>query len=703
MEDQLPDARIKHVVVLMLENRGFDHLMGWLYGRDETPPIVSGQGDSRPFMGLSTLTPQQVAVLANPFPRGGPPKPPQAGARSPKTPFYNPGESFGHIMNQLWGVCEPADVWTNRQSREALIERIRRENDPPVQMTGFVLDYAADVFAHGQLALDATQLSEILDTYLPEQLPVLSGLARYYAVSDEWYCSVPSQTNTNRAFSMTGTSRGMVNNSFYDPYVDTRNPVMQRFMSKSHGVSNADALPASTRSLFEVLEQFGFSWKVYWQSPWPPRLATLVEDVQYVRTMLPFLQAPSFDGNFVKFDAGDPQNAFFQAARRGGLPALSWIEPKWGGGPAWDSKTRLVGNDMHPASDTTVAEDFVMKVYEALSAGPAWEQTLLVITFDENGGTYDHIRPHAALPSGNDRVPLPLPKTGATDMDPATRTQFGFDFAQFGVRVPTLLVSPRVSQGIVFRSEADTPFDHTSLIATILTLAGIDRSNWQLGERVASAPTFDGVLNGVARDIPDPIVALTVPVARPVGEDICYNLEYVFEYVGDPWFARSGPCYLALAGLWGGSYYPTMTSNPDEAIRFKLVPIGGSIMVNPILNMAHANIVTSEPSSIGLTKLGVSVLDSCVFYTRDANSEGAQWQVRLLSSRDPRLALRTGDLVYFVSQLSPAAIQKVTDTLTPPDPLQRLLPYPKDPLYVTTRAGEWALWKLSRALGSDNV
>jgi phospholipase C len=703
MVDKLPHPTIKHVVVLMLENRGFDHLMGWLYRQDETPAITSRQGDDRPFMGLSTLTPRQLALLANPFPHGGPSRPPNRGARSPKSPSRNPGEHFPHIMNQLWGVCEPADAWTNPQRRKALIEKLSRQDQPPVPMTGYVLDYAAEVFAHTQVALDAAQLGEILDTYLPEQLPVLSGLARYYAVSDEWYCSVPSQTNTNRAFSMTGTSRGMVNNSFYDPFVNTKNPLMRQLMEKSHGLSNADTLPVSTRSIFEVMEQFGFSWKIYWQSPWPPKLSTPFEEYQYVRTMLPLLQSPSFNANFIKFDAGNPQNDFFQAARDGTLPALSWIEPKWGGGSCWDTKARLVGNDMHPVSDTTVAEDFVMNVYKALSGGPAWKETLFVITFDENGGTYDHMPPPHARPSHSDRVPLPLPKKGSTDMDPQTRTQFGFDFAQFGVRVPTLLVSPCVGQGIVFRSGSDTPFDHTSLIATILTLAEIDRSSWQLGERVAGAPTFDNVLTRDVRDIPDPVAALTVPVPRPPGEGICSNLEYVLEYVGDPWFTQPGPCYLSSAIRPGATYYyPTMTSNPDEAIKFKFVPIGGSAMVSPILNMARINIVTSEASSIGLTKFCVNPLNSCVFYTCDGSSEGAQWEIRLLSSRDPRLELRTGDLVYFVSQLSPAAIQKITD-MVKPDPLQRLLPYPQDPRYVTTRGGEWALWKLSRALGADNV
>ncbi|MCI3180370.1 hypothetical protein C5708_08900 [Caulobacter sp. CCUG 60055] len=693
MDKLLPHPLIKRVVVLMLENRGFDHLMGWLYSLQDNPNIITRQGDGRPFIGLSTVP--DLDALKNPSPVGDP-LPIRKGARSPKTPSYNTGESFAHIMNQMWGVALNDAVWKDREQRERLIDQISHQGQLAPPMNGYVLDYNQDVYHHVGVRLGERELGEVLDTYTPEQLPVISGLARYYAVSDEWFCSVPSQTNTNRAFSMSGTSRGMVNNSFYDP--PTWNPGVKIFSKLSPGeISNADALPITTRSLFEVLEQNNCTWKVYWQDTWPPRDVSLGMEWQYTRTMFPFLADSQFDPNFEEFDASNPQNGFFAAARAGQLPAVSWIEPKWGGGQQWNTVFRAVGNDYHPVSDTTTGEDFVMNVYNALAANEAFANTLLVITFDENGGTYDHVVPPLAAPSGNDACPLPQPKIPRGDMDAETRTQYGFGFGQFGVRVPTLLISPRVPQGTIFRSTTDTPYDHTSLIATILKLAGIDETKWQMGDRVANAPTFENVANqDPPRVIPEPTAALTIG-PRPVTESVKYNMDYLLEYKGDLWYDKPGSRFLGpSSGLSkSGHYYPTMV---DErlAIPFRFVPLGGGDAVSPIFNMSLLGIKTTEQAIIGLRYFTVSSLLSSVFYGRSIDGPEAQWQVRILSSRDRREEVRLGEDIYILSQLGPNIVQSASRR-TRPDPLQRLVPLPGDPgepTYVTTRAAEWGVWRI---------
>jgi phospholipase C len=709
MRDALPHPAIKHVVVLMLENRGFDHVMGWLYEKDDTPHIDTRAGDQRPFLGLSTLSPQQLAALANPLPDNAGTALPVRGARSPRTPSYNPGESFHHIMNQMWGYAPPGDPkapatspWKDPALRALMItERSQGGRLPP--MTGYVQDYQAAI-AHqsegwiGQAVehtkgRDPVDPTEILDTYTPEQLPVLSGLARHYAVSDEWYCSVPSQTNTNRAFAMAGTSRGMVNNSFYDPYASTWNPLTGALKKAAEGISNADALPVSTRSLFEVLQQFGLSWKVYWQSTWPPR-ATTTTASQYLRTMLPLLGGNCFDPHFVQFSGADDHGTFFADARAGRLPAFTWIEPEWGGGPYWSHPVRsTTGNDMHPVCDTTVAEDFVARVYNALSDGKAWHDTLLVITFDENGGTYDHLPPPVALPSGNDRVPLPQPSPGGSHgMDAQTRTQFGFDFGQYGARVPTLLVSPRVRPGTVFRSRTEVPFDHTSLIATVLSMAGIDKRHWQLGKRVSKAPTFHHLLDGEASQArPGRALATGTRRQTPV---LLYNTDYRLEYCGTagqgPSVKQAPPRFLGPSEQ--GSlqsllyYYPTLTGDAGQAIRIRFVPEGGGDAVGPVLNLAVLLIVSAESSWFGFTRLCIGPAAPSAYYSRTVD-DGAKWQVRILSSRDPQQEVRIDDRLFFVSRLKAPG----------QDRLQRLMPSPKDPRYLTTRAGEWALWRIAPA------
>src|SRR5207247_5792593 len=117
---------------------------------------------------------------------------------------------------------------------------------------------------------------------------------------------------------------------------------------------------------------------------------------------------------------------------------------------------------------------FVSEVYSALIANAdAWQGTLLVITFDEHGGTYDHVDPG----------------WGAVTPD-QYRGPDGFAFDRYGVRVPTLLISPWVSAGTVFRSPSSTlKFDHTSIIATILGWCGADPAKAGLGARAPGPPT----------------------------------------------------------------------------------------------------------------------------------------------------------------------------------------------------------------------
>jgi phospholipase C len=98
-------------------------------------------------------------------------------------------------------------------------------------------------------------------------------------------------------------------------------------------------------------------------------------------------------------------------------------------------------NDDHPPSDVRAGQELVLRVFNALVRGPAWERTLLIVTYDEHGGFFDHVPP----PSAED-----------DDPDPA--------FHSYGPRVPAIVVSPRVRAGV-----SRELFDHTSIIKTCLT------------------------------------------------------------------------------------------------------------------------------------------------------------------------------------------------------------------------------------------
>jgi phospholipase C len=137
------------------------------------------------------------------------------------------------------------------------------------------------------------------------------------------------------------------------------------------------------------------------------------------------------------------KGSFLDDVADGSLPPVSWIDPHF-------KDLRVLGpdsNDDHPPSDVLAGQDLILTVYHALSANAAlWAKTLLVITYDEHGGFYDHF------------VPPP-----ATDDHPG--------FQRHGVRVPALLVSPLVKPGSTSTSllGPDFYFDHTSIMKTIFT------------------------------------------------------------------------------------------------------------------------------------------------------------------------------------------------------------------------------------------
>jgi len=167
-----------------------------------------------------------------------------------------------------------------------------------------------------------------------------------------------------------------------------------------------------------------------------------------------------------------------------------------------------LGDDYHPPSNLDGGENLLKGVYESLTANAeAWNKTLLVVTFDEPVGSFDHVPPPAAFP--------PWEKGQA----PA-RLEKGFAFDRLGGRVPTLLVSPLIDKGTVFRSETGIPYDHTSLIATLLKWRGQKQKLANFGKRAQNAPTFENV---ITRREPR-TDALDVPFlkGRKIGDTVRY-------------------------------------------------------------------------------------------------------------------------------------------------------------------------------------
>src|SRR5579864_1897461 len=176
-------ASIQHVVVLMLENRSFDHMLGYLYS-DRNNVSLSGA----PFDGL---TGQESNLDAS-------------GTRVPvftinsATPnaYFMPG-------------ADPGEGFTATNSQ--LFNAMNAPTPPVANNSGFVQNYAYTLGweqKEGRPIAQGTIPADIMGMYTPAMLPILSGLARGYAVCDRWFASAPTETLPNRAFVCAATSQG---------------------------------------------------------------------------------------------------------------------------------------------------------------------------------------------------------------------------------------------------------------------------------------------------------------------------------------------------------------------------------------------------------------------------------------------------------------------------------------------------------------
>ena len=467
---------IKHVVLLMLENRSFDNVLGWLYENERpnhhSPALKPGEPE---YHGLSGKSLTNKVRWRN----GVEETVPITKADKSKgltLPLGLPGEEWMHVNRQVFG-------------------REFSPGKPPTQadtadMSGFLEDFHACCTAFSDMVKKLGQTPEdlrvrmkkhlgidvgnfrllefnegaereytlrMMQTYTPEQLSVLNGLARNFAVSDQWFASVPSQPNTNRAFSLCGTASGLVDNDNDNPF--------------------------HTNTLFNVLFNCGDSnWAIYHHNPWPPNQHTQSCYTRYQFEALS--RIPKVQEHL------RPIGVFFEQARRGEpcRACPTWNPP--GANPTGSSAMTITP----PPAHLGAGEEFLKQVYEALSKNrDMWAETLLIVTFDEHGGLFDH-------------VPPPWDTKRPDEVVDFGEKGHGFLFDRFGVRVPTLLVSPRIRPGTVFRSPTEVPYGHTSLLKTILAWRGIDVSGGVLGARAARAPSFSEVLETeVVQSEPVPI------------------------------------------------------------------------------------------------------------------------------------------------------------------------------------------------------
>lgn len=430
---------IEHVVVLMLENRSFDNLLGWLYADhapyDHAPenqhfegltpdlwnPLENIDADGIPFIEKvpveknGELKKQYGKVIPNPV--------------DFTLPAPDPGEGFKDTNHQLFQYYEVAQQYP-----------------PPPTNMGFVQNYQnAMLYGAFSFGDNPGNPRSIMKCYTPQQVPVLSELARSFAVCDHYHCSVPSQTIPNRDFIHAASSDGHVNNG----------PVA----------------PCNAKTIFNQLQdaidagRTELSWGIFGNNQFTSEADKEGEfgkdHFSLTRLIMTSLHDARFDGNFGTL------TDFEAKCKDGALPSYAFLEPNYGG-PGQ--------NDQHPPTDIRAGEQLIADIYNMVKSSPAFEKILFIITYDEHGGCYDHVPP-----PGGASNPAPDNQPG----------QDGFLFNRFGLRVPCVVINPYISKGLIARPDGYIPFDHTSIISTVQKCFGLTGN---LTARDKSAPDFSGLL-----------------------------------------------------------------------------------------------------------------------------------------------------------------------------------------------------------------
>ncbi|MBI4500014.1 MAG: phospholipase [Gemmatimonadetes bacterium] len=345
---------LEHVVVVTMENRSYDHLLGWVPGAD---------GRQAGLTYLDAAGTAHATHHLTDFQGCG---------------FADPSHSFaGGRVEYNNGAC---DGWLRADA-----------NDP------YAIGY-----------------------YEGADLPFLGGAAPHWTVLDRYFSPMLGPTYPNRIVAQAGQTDRISNT-----------PV-------------ASTLP----TIWDRLSSGGLTGRNYGAA---------------------FVTASLFGNRYASVIR--PMSAFFADAAAGALPNVAYLDP--------DFRTAYTGN-YHPFDDIRNGEAFLAATYQALISSPAWASTLLIITFDEWGGFYDHVPPPVA----------PIP--------PLEREVGNTDGLR-GFRVPTLVISPLARRGHV----SSVVYDHASILRLIewrwslepLTVRDANANNLaevlDFSAPLATAPVFD--------------------------------------------------------------------------------------------------------------------------------------------------------------------------------------------------------------------
>ena len=370
---------IEHVFVVMLENRSFDHLLGFsqIQGTDPSgkPTKLDGLTGKE-----SNLSPKGDTITVS----------------SPADFLFRrgPGHEFKDVQEQM---CGKGGSFSSPAPPPG-------QYDPNINNSGYISNFSV---------YDHKTPETIMKCFSPPQLPVLTTLAKEFAVCDRWFSSMPGPTWPNRFFIQAASSGGLDDSP--------------SFSREAKSVLN-DGFKFQNGTIYDLLDNDKRDWMIYSDDDFPQALSIAGMRAKYHERFRPF--------KTFKQDVSDP----------GFSKSYVYLEPDY---HAFTGKY-LGGTSQHPLDDVTSGERLLKSIYESIRNSPHWEKSLLIITYDEHGGFYDHVVPPATVHPGDSII------------DPGNNHN-NFDFLQLGVRVPTIVVSPFVAKGTIDH----TIYDHTSALATV--------------------------------------------------------------------------------------------------------------------------------------------------------------------------------------------------------------------------------------------
>jgi phospholipase C len=434
--------QLKHIVVLMMENRSFDHMLGFL-PLEGMAGVDGLKGDEFNF------GPGDKKVTVQAF-------------DAERTQIQRQGEALEKRLDPDHSV-------------NGVKKQLGAGYGSPEHNGGFVQSFVESRKAAD--GVDDSLWMVPMGYYTSKDVPVYDHLARQFCVCDRWFASIPGDTWPNRLYSVTGTE---------GPSVPKNDPVWQQ-IANLPGAGQLRSAPIFDQKAF-TRQLRPEQWRWYSHDPGTLRLI----DSKYRQV------AKLMRDNFAFFDRrkidwktellSEPivrGGSFLDDVAQGTLPQVSWIDPNFVDVQVLETSS----NDDHPPSDIRAGQAFVFDVYDALRRSRDWQDTMLIVTYDEHGGFFDHV------------PPPPLPEG-----DPAPHKTYG-------VRVPALIAGPRVDRQVLHGPEpvqgepVPAQFDHTSLIKTILLAFADDpvAAIAAMPPRVHGAPNLGGVLLEQPRDdVDDP-------------------------------------------------------------------------------------------------------------------------------------------------------------------------------------------------------